>query len=331
MTDSSSIFSFETLDKGSLRPSRAVLGAIVVVLALNIYAGRAWQRGEIFSSMPTGMLQECREKTREYRDVWLLGNSTLAKGIDETLLQELTEVKIAKMAFASATLTAQCQLAGHLLEETAQPPTQVWLFVTKDDLNANGARAEVSQQYLTAIESPDFSQRLSSYLPVHACRLSIRQKLARTIEAWGRAAHASLTDRNAKPSVHSATNRKKSFRDLGADFDTTYLTNLGRDYELDKGAFEELRQLDAHYPEMDWHVVLMPVTAAPESWQALYAPHLSWAAIKEELAEQLKGIAKLHDESDLLPGTSEFFVDAYHVNDMGRKNFSLQLAKTLVQ
>ena len=150
MTRLSSIFSFDTL-RASFRPGRAVVLAVAFLAAgeggLRLAAPRfQWRDG-----VPSFDLLVSRYRyalARHRPALWLLGNSTLERGVEFDRLASLAGVSIQALPVGSGTLAGQVAMLEYFLHRTPAPPRQVVFCLTKEDLNRQGKTAEISRRNL---------------------------------------------------------------------------------------------------------------------------------------------------------------------------------------
>jgi hypothetical protein len=248
--------------------------------------------------------------SNEDYDIWLVGNSTLGRGVAAEMLSDTTGRRVAKFMLGSSSFEAQVNLAEYMLRSTKHRPKYVGIFATKDDFNRNGWRYLKSQKYLRAMHEPRVEDILASQIPVYACRTSIKRWL-----------------RGERGEAASASTDGVPIHDLSEDWDTQPLANDGRDYQWDGQGWQLLNELTANYPNIRFFIVLPPVTKSIERWQAAHCPYMPWRSILSRIHHKAAQIGvPVYDHADLLPSTSEFFRDNYHVNLRGQARFTRKLS-----
>jgi hypothetical protein len=173
------------------------------------------------------MIDDAINKLTEADGIWLLGNSTLAAGINEDIVSVKVGAENAIVELGSATLEVTIRLADIALEASDKPPKKIILFVTKDDMNKLGSRASSSASYLEAMDSPSLYEKLATMIPIYSCRYSIRDHLRKTISDDAIGLLKSL-----KP-AHAADESgvvKAAYMPLSDVEDSTYLYKLGKNY-----------------------------------------------------------------------------------------------------
>ena len=70
--------------------------------------------------------------------MWLVGNSTLAEGVDVQDFNHRTGAGGIRLVHGSATLRASAAMLEYYAGRLTRPPREVLVFLLKDDLNANG-------------------------------------------------------------------------------------------------------------------------------------------------------------------------------------------------
>ena len=330
-----SIFSFETL-RLPKRLSKAWTLATVIVIAASLFVQYLGDRNKMLPSNPKGLIAKYLADLHGDYDLWLLGNSTLANGVDEELLGTLTGKTLIKLPMGSATLNAQVQLAWKALAHAEHRPRTIICLISKDDVNANGHRARISADYIGAMSRPaKLYDRVTHILPIHAYRYSIRDLPKGLMRTVYRTAKRRFPKEGSPAPVVSTQNDDggdKLYRDLSSDFDSEYLSALGQDYALDSEGLKQLTDLasQCNRSAVALAIVHPPVTGAILRWQDKYAPQLPWSGVQERIADEANraGVVVM-DFTNALPSTEEFFKDVYHLNARGREKFTTLLAARL--
>ena len=328
----SSTFSFDTL---RFRPAwpRAWLLCIAVITLLNWGAHAGLAAKVLYTSVPTGLVQDVYARAQEPASLWLFGNSTLDASIDEAGLERSLGAEVHKFVLGSATFGAMARLARATLERSSAKPAQLVFFVTKDDFNAHGSRASASARYLRAIEDPILSERVLNAIPLYAARYSIRQKLRTALAGAGGSA-AARESRPVPTSAAAAPAEGGAMGEGGAtedafDFKSTYLANLGEHFEFDDDGFAVLAEL-AHTWQGEIIVVHPPVTQAVWEWQDHFVPAFDSQHVRARLRSRLQEAGGVFlDFSEFYPSSARYFKDAYHLRSSFASEFTARIAPDL--
>ena len=319
----SSIFSSDTLNLNFRVPAGAIF-ALTIVVAINVWAYIGEKEGSLYSSIPRQMIDNSITELTSNKHIWWLGNSTLAAGLDKATLGNKKLDDSAIIELGSATLATTLRLTEIALQKSTSKPDSIILFFTKDDLNRFGARAKASKSYFQAMDNPDMYEYFSTLFPVYSTRYAIVKKIKDTIVT------SSLGPRKAGAAeVHSNKPEKKKYKDLSVLTDSTYLLNLGRNFELETIDFTALGNMAEQYGT-EIYLIAPPVTKAVAKWQKKYAPEYSWEKLIKAITDNASSAGlKVLDYSSLLDSSSEFFKDTYHLNHNGATRFTNLLANDL--
>ncbi len=314
MTRLSSIFSFDTL-RASFRPSRAVVLAVALLAAgeggLRLAAPRLhWRTG-----VPSFDLLVSRyryELVRNRPALWLLGNSTLERGVDFERLASLAEVSVQALPVGSGTLAGQVAMLDYFLRRTPAPPRQVVFCLTKDDLNRQGYRAEISRRYL-------------DYGTWRALTVDGMFRLDDVRKPWLELLGNAL----APPPPAPAPVAAPPFDGQLSAAASNHLAYLALDFAFDESAFPRLASLSRKFG-FQIALCLMPVTDVYLQFHDQRYPRLSC----DSLHARIQALCDAHgfvlmDFSRLAVGQYGSFMDAYHMNDAGRAWFTPLLANAL--
>src|SRR2546423_516030 len=125
----SSIFSFSTLRLHRLkRPvPRAAILALGLLIAAEGAARVAVRSGQLDRDQTArGLIEQHKVALEETKpDVWLLGNSTLAYGVDEHLFGKRTGHTAIKLEHGSATARASAVMLDYYLDRAPRKPESV--------------------------------------------------------------------------------------------------------------------------------------------------------------------------------------------------------------
>ena len=315
MTCPSSIFSFSTL-RASFRPSGAVVAAVALIAAVEL--GIRWNapRTQWRSGYPSFDLLADHYRFRlakDRPDVWLMGNSTLAKGVDVEQLEAASGRSIQALPVGSGTLAGQTAMLEYFLQRAPVAPQQVVVCLTKDDLNTRGTRAEVSVKYL----------QYNSWRGLAADRLFRLDDLRTTGYAYLR------NLRRPQPAVAPPAAPARFTGQL-TGFESNSLDRLARDFTFDSTAFSRLESL-ARKHRLGVAICLMPVTDVYAAFHDRAYPRQTCDSIAARICALCRehGFA-FRDFSRAAPARYELFEDNRHLNTAGREWFTPRMAEALV-
>lgn len=311
MTRLSSIFNFDTL-RGSFRPGRAVAAALLLVAAVE--AGARWlgphlRMEESIASFDLWVDHLDRTLQASSADVWFVGNSTLHFGVDAAQVSQLAGCSIGKLTFGSGTLAGQVAMTEHFLRRIRPGPRQVVFFLTQDDLNGAGLRADVSRTYLAYDTWRGFD--LGRLFRMD----DVRKMLGRRAGEW-------LARRR---SGAAGAQKESTFDGRLTPAAEDYLAQLARGYVFDDSAFAELQRLSRQY---GFRAILcwMPVTDVYLRFHDQQGFALSAADVARRVADLCaRHEFEFWDCAGLAPERYDLFSDAYHMNVRGRAEFSAHL------
>lgn len=313
----SSIFSSDTLSARWRIPAGAALAIFLVSIA-NVWAYFAEKNGILYTSVPSQLIENALDELSNNNGIWLLGNSTLAAGFDENVLNETQKRNSAIIKLGSATLDTTVHLSEIALQADSAKPDKIIIFFTKDDLNQNGSRANASKSYHQAMNGAGVYEHFASLIPVYSTRFAITDKLRNAIASI-------VAGRKAEAESSISTRKQSRYRDLSKKVDSTYLLNLGKDYTPIDIDFSRLGQL-AKTHETKVYLVAPPVCSAVADWQKRYAPQYSWQSIVSKVTVDASNYGiRVLNYTDLLESTTEYFKDVYHLNSRGSRAFTNHL------
>lgn len=313
MTRLSSIFSFDTL-RASFRPGRAAILAAAILVAgeggLRLAAPRLEWRGGVPSfDLLVSHYRYALARDRPAR--WLMGNSTLERGIEFERLASLSGIPLQALPVGSGTLAGQVAMLEYFLRRVPTPPREVVFCLTKDDLNRHGYRAEISRRYLDYGTWRDLT--VDGLFRLDDVRKPWLDCLGKALPHPPAAAPA------APPLFDGQLSAAAS----------NHLAYLALDFAFDGSAFPRLASLSR---EFDFHAVLclMPVTDAYLQFHDQRYPRLSCDSVHARIQSLCNEHGfQLVDFTRAADGQHGLFMDSYHMNEAGRAWFTPLFANAL--
>ena len=318
MTLRSSIFSFETLQRPRTAPA-AALAALCVVAALELTA-RALLGAGVLGADPS-LRQLVTTQLARLKDerpaLWMLGNSTLANGVDEAALTR-GGASVVRLTHGSATVGGTAAMLDYYLQR-AQAPRQVLIFATLDDFNPNGMRAEVSREYAKI----DATGKLPKpeLLALRAVRASLKTKLFVIYQRLRGGKSEAAGGGDPQDGVFSGEPIPPGSNGFAA---------LARDYAVQADAFPALAAAARRRGIGRVTLVLLPITDRLADWHDRSAPTLSYARVRATVKEECEksGLAFV-DWGEPLSDYS-LFKDPYHLNARGRAWLTQKVQRELL-
>lgn len=322
MISPSSIFSFETL-RGPWRVPRGALLALAL-LAMGELAARALLRGREASDPTLRALVDGQRARLEAEKpaLWMLGNSTLGHGVDEDAFRRASGRSAIKLNHGSATVRGSAAMLAYYLERCGARPERVLVMLTKDDLNANGVRAQASRTYVDYGDTAPAPAQVP--LRLWAARSRIRTRLAILSMNLFRAA---WPDRAGAPFADGVvTMSGKRLTDAPIPPDDPWFHALARDFTPDYDALAELAKVCRRHGIDDVEVVLLPITPAALAWHDRAVPALPFARLRRDLARACAANRLAFLDLGDPPADLAHFRDYVHLGDLGRRALTARLA-----
>lgn len=323
----SSIFSFSTLRGPWPLPVAGVLAAGLLLAAEGVTRVLV-KRGTlpVDPSLHELVSDALRTLRRDRPTVWLLGNSTLAAGVDEAVVGPAAGGSVAKLPHGSATVRGLAAMLDFYLRQVEVKPRQVFVFATKDDFNPNGYRAEISRAYLD-IQKQNRVPADGNWLMLRAARGAIQMEFVsfrqRLVNVWN-ALRGRATQRPGSSGAAVFSGAPIAAKDA-------WFGKLAQRYTVDAEAFAALAEVRQRYALERVVLVLLPVTDVLARFQDEVHPTQTYASIRGRVAElsRANGI-ELVDWSE---PTADYrlFRDPYHLNDAGKQWLSAKLADWLAR
>lgn len=302
--------------KGRWVPKAALLTLAMLVL-INFLSGWLIAQTGWLPSEPRLLVQKQIQSLRECDQIWLLGSSTLAQGVDPEQLKEETGKQIAMLTLGSAGPVSLTEMAMVGLADSSAPPDAIYLFLFKDALNGNRPTIDNDRRYVDSLNSPSLMERVTSFIAIYNYRHSIKFNLRRSVVG------IVTSDRGVEVDLE-----KIKVKPL-EDADTVSLMDSGADYEVNLGRLEDLSKA-CEQSGVELFVVITPTADAAINWQAKYAPHLPYNQLIDQIKRRgaLVGFQVL-DYTDLFPSTTLYFRDPYHIREQHMAEFTHTFAEHL--
>lgn len=328
MTRPLSIFSFDTL---RVRPGvpRSLLVALLVVLSAEgaVRYHRA-ESPEVYGPNLGWMMQDYRRAARDgSADLWLLGNSTLAVGIDKPAFEALAGVSSVKMPHGSSSVAGYDALLGYYLGQ-APAPERLILCINKDDLSRFGPRTDVSEKYLDyARQSP---LRPSHWLTLSFASTQLRELAVQEFDA----AYSSLRGQATAKSQqfdHGSVQAMVFDPQLKPVAENSILSGVVAAWSYDEQSLRSIVDRARRAGVEQVGVVLMPCTDALAAYHNAQLPEEDYAQVRERTRNLLTSM----DVSvlDLAVATNRYdlFSDSYHLNATGRRVLTRAVGEWVAQ
>ena len=249
--------------------------------------------------------------------LWMLGNSTLANGVDEAALTR-GGASVVRLTHGSATVGGTAAMLDYYLQR-AQAPRQVLIFATLDDFNPNGMRAEVSREYAKI----DATGKLPKpeLLALRAVRASLKTKLFVIYQRLRGGKSETAGGGDSQDGVFSGEPIPPGSNGFAA---------LARDYAVQADAFPALAAAARRRGIGRVTLVLLPITDRLADWHDRRTPTLSYARVRATVKEECEksGLAFV-DWGEPLSDYS-LFKDPYHLNARGRAWLTQKVQRELL-
>lgn len=297
---------------------RAALGTVVLVLVINLIAGFFIAKTDWLPSEPRVLVTKQLAELREGDDLWLLGSSTLAQGIEPERLATQTGLDVSVFTLGSAGPVSLTEMAIAGLEGDSTPPRAVYLFVFKDTLNVNRPTIADDRRYVAALNDPTVAERVTSIAPVYNYRDSIKFNIRRSMAT-------ALSPGRSRSAPPPPPDQAKPIDDA----DMTKLMVSGADFQIDMGRLEELAEL-CQNEGVSLYLVITPTTEAAVNWQNKYVPDLPYDAMVQQIrADGPTQGYRVIDYTGLFPSTTHYFRDPYHIREQYMASFTDTFAQAV--
>lgn len=289
---------------------KAALLAVLLVTVVNVLAARLIAHTSWLPSEPRALVKKQIDELRECRQVWLLGSSTLAQGIDPELLENETGKDVAVLTLGSAGPVSLTEMALEALADNVKPPQAIYLFLFKDAFNGNRPTFDKDQRYIESLNSPSVLDHVSSSIAIYSYRHSIKFNLRGMI--------VGLVSPNLDKQIDLAKIKPKPMDQT----DLISLMDSGSDYTMNLGRIDELSKACKQIG-VELYFVITPTADAAINWQAKYMPELPYDELIGRLEE--RGVEQgfqVLDYTGLFPSTTLYFRDPYHIREPHMAEFT---------
>ncbi len=251
--------------------------------------------------------------------LWLLGNSTLAEGINEDQFSTIYKRKTWKLPHGSASTAASVELANLYLEQLGAPG-QIALLATVDDFNINGLRAKRSLKYTGYRPKPISWPRQHIHLISNGPRVrqflsGLAKSIARGKFNFDFAVRLGNGSYDGRPIRDNDGNHDQLFKDFEPDFD--FIATLSK-----------LAKAHAIAPPT---LILLPVTDEHIRFREHFKPDWTYSAFRHDLKNACDAAGVAFIDAGDTRNDYEHFRDTYHANDTGKELLTSEIANKLRQ
>lgn len=301
----SSIFSFDTLKFSvSLQGMLCLCLCLCLVMATELTARQLLHRGRL---EPDKSLQKDIEENlliikNKNPLVWLIGNSTL-EPLDTNDLKEMLSAPFIKITHGGATVNGSGAMLDYYLRLAVIKPKHVVVFMTKDDVNANGWFAETSTLYFEFMTWKKYVHW--NYSRLRATRGSIYQK---TMELW--------STLFVRPEDQANWFKKYAFFRLPNVDQKCVTMGVMKDYQFDDRGFSLVADVCRNHGVQHISIVLLPISDSYAQWHDRLYPQLPYKTIRNKIA-MLCARNDIHFIDLGKPLPAKYFSDFFHMNSTG--------------
>ena len=311
----SSIFSFRTL-RSSLRPGSAVVFALALIGMAEIGVRHltpnlGWYEGLSSLGQWVGRLEH--ELKTHQPDIWLMGNSVLAYGVDVAALEYQTGKTAVAMPFGGATVAGSTAMLEYYIKRAPHPPKHVLYCITKDDLNLHGERAWISTKYLEYETWKGLSF----------------DRIFRLADSRNTILNYLKSGLFGHPTASAMQPSEPPFGGVASEEKLKYMGSLMQNFELDSEVFDRIRSLATRHG-FDVTFLLMPVS---DIYLQYHDQHGDGVLV-EQVHSRIRDLSMTHrfafvDLSGMFPHEYDYFSDPYHLTPDGRKRATEAVAQQL--
>ncbi len=304
------IFSFKTL-KLSYHLPQATIFAVVIIVGGELAVRSFILNGKLDDRSLVGTVESYVLEIREQKPaLWFIGNSTLFYGVDTDYISAELGNPSVSLIHGSSTIGGSAAMLEYYLEKCPEfNPSGCTLIIcyTKDDLNSNGYRAEISREYIRHI---GWQLRLLAKSSLYRCKGSLLDGIySKYIQLRG----TEILNPDAA-------------RGYQGEYNSEWLQKLANDYTIDEAGFRAFVTVAEKFGRCI--MVNMPVT---EDYIQFHDQNISPPTIKDvdDFVKQFcisNNIIQI-DLSGAIPGNN-MYSDPYHLNaSYGRPCLSEKLCR----
>jgi len=260
------------------------------------------------------------------QDIWLIGNSTLAAGLDEPAFEAATGLSTAKMPHGSCSLAGYAALVDYYLDRGPAPKRLV-IFITKDDLNLRGLRADSTEQYTRYVEQSPL--RPSHWMMLYYDRLELKQAAVDQIDACYSAVRGQPTARSQRFQVEGLD--RKMYQP-GQDLYQVYnLREAARDWELDRDSVRAILDSAERHGVEQTCFVLLPCTDELAQLHDQLNPEMRYEQVRREARQMCEQAGVPYLDLAVATGRHDLFFDAFHFNVWGQRVLTQTVSRWIME
>lgn len=246
---------------------------------------------------------------------WLIGNSALEFGVVQERLSKELHLPCIKLCHGGATVRGSAAMLDFYLNECSFMPEYVFLFVTKDDFNPNGAGARTSEKYLDLMTW--WGKYKKNYSWLRSVRRSLYDKM---LTLWSRVF--------VKKKDLQFWREKYQVIKINAD-QQEIIRAMMKDYRLDAEALTFYAEICKRHELKKPGVVLLPISEEYANWHDREFPAIPYQMVREKLKEKCLILGLIFvDLGDPIKNRN-LFRDPIHLNPQGAEYLTTQLSQKL--
>ena len=223
-------------------------------------------------------------------------------------------VPFIKITHGGATVSGSGAMLNYYLHHATSKPEHIVIFMTKDDVNANGLFADTSKRYLDFMTWKQYVHW--NYSRLRTTRGSIYQK---TMAVWSRLF--------VRPEFRADWLTKNHFLRLPFIDQKKITMDVMKDYYFEDRGFSLVADVCSRNGVQLVSVVLLPIKNTYAQWHDRLYPQLPYKTIRKKIALLCaQHDIRFIDLSEPLP--AQYFADYFHVNSTGSDYIVSQLASS---
>lgn len=311
----SSIFSFSTLRLGPGLPRATLLALLILLSAEAAVRYRVAQSDSLFGHSFVFQVHryESLVEAAEY-DVWFIGNSTLNAGLDEAVFEEQVGLSAAKMPHGSCSMSGYAELVGYYLRRGPAPDHLV-IYVTKDDLNLGGLRAEQTQKYKDYVN--ETALRPSHWMVLHYDRQELRQAAVDRGDGLYSALRGQAPASEQRFQVEGLDEQTyEPSQDL---YEVYNLREAARDWAMDRESVRRIVETAQRYRVQQTSFVLLPCTDDLAALHDRMVPGMPYEQVRLAFRQACKEAGVPCLDLAVASDRHDLFYDAFHMNQRGKQ------------